>query len=118
MMNSCIRKLGIVPFGFLHDLAFAALVCNDDTGRRFLIEDHTIFYIPSATFFHTLFASEKPSEQMFLSFGINGTDEEELQPLRFAEEEASVIASLFNGQSRINSAATETELKQLAPCFK
>lgn len=108
------RKLGLVPFGFLNDLPFASLVRD----KKFLIEDYTLFHLPSATFLKHSSRQIKPAEQTLLSFGINGAGEDGLQPLRFAEEEATTVAKLFNGQSRISFAATETELKQLAPDFR
>jgi len=122
------QKLGIVPFGFLHDLPFAALVRNDKKSvpsavaggsyqNHFLVEDYTIFHIPSATFLTRSIGQTKPPEQTLLSFGINEADEEEL-PLRFAEEEAKSVATLFNGQTFVNANATETELKKLAPRFR
>jgi CHAT domain-containing protein len=122
-----IRKLGIVPFGFLHDLPFAALVRDDEksvppapTGgsyqNHFLIEDYTLFHIPSSTFLTRSIGQTKSPEQTLLSFGINDADDE--LPLRFAEEEATTVATLFNEQAFVNTNATETELKKLAPHFK
>lgn len=112
-----IRRIGFVPYGFLHNLPFAALVRNDATGSKFLIEDYTLFQIPSATFLANSSRQTKSFEKTMLSFGIKA-DEEGFQQLLFAEEEATNVAALFNQKAHINSSATETNFKQLAPFSK
>ncbi|HEX7319260.1 MAG TPA: CHAT domain-containing tetratricopeptide repeat protein [bacterium] len=44
------KRVGIVPHGVLHHLPFSLLVTREDP-RRLLIEDHDIFYVPSASVF-------------------------------------------------------------------
>lgn len=113
---SGVRRLGLVPFGFLHDLPFAALARRgDDGGQRFLVEDYTLFHLPAAGFL-TQPARPAPAPTL-LSFGHNAADADE-PPLRFAEAEAAAVAALYGGTTRLRAAAAETELKRLAPQFK
>jgi CHAT domain-containing protein/lipopolysaccharide biosynthesis regulator YciM len=42
------KRIGIVPHGVLHHLPFSLLVTGENP-RRLLIEDHDIFYVPSAS---------------------------------------------------------------------
>jgi CHAT domain-containing protein/tetratricopeptide (TPR) repeat protein len=114
-----INRLGVIPAGFLHDLPFAALARMDAERARFLIEDYSIFYAPSASWLANRSVERKPSssESNMLSFGRNESGEPELLPLEFAVEEARAVASLFGGEARVESEATETRLKRLAPRF-
>lgn len=112
-----IRRIGFVPYGFLHNLPFAALVRNDATGSKFLIEDYTLFQTPSATFLTNSSQQSKSFDKTILSVG-NKADDEGFQQLLFAEEEAINVAALFNEKAHINSAATETNFKRLAPLSK
>jgi CHAT domain-containing protein len=117
---SGIRRLGLVPYGFLHDLPFAALARIEGEEVTFLVEDYAIFYVPSATFLkHAKSSDQRPTtnDRTMLSFGKSQSDEPEWPPLRFAEEEARAVVQIFNGQVRVNTRANETELKQLAPNF-
>ena len=117
-----IRRLGVVPFGSLHDLPFAALARAEGDGIRFLVEDYSIFRTPSATYLANV--SRQPQRQTtrpqlgMLSFGRNESDEPELLPLEFAVEEARAVAGMFGGDTRSDQEASESELKQLAPHFK
>ncbi|MCB1024217.1 MAG: CHAT domain-containing protein, partial [Acidobacteria bacterium] len=107
------NRLAIVPYGFLHDLPFAALTKNDDGNQRFLVEDYDLFYPPSATFL----AANKPSgrKTRMITFGLNGSGKEDLPPLKFAEEESRSVAQVFSGEAILENRADETEFKRLAP---
>jgi CHAT domain-containing protein len=116
-----VQRLGIIPFGFLHDLPFAALTRMAGERQRFLIEDYTLFHAPSATYLANSGRGSgegaAPPALTLLSFGRDESDEPELRPLHFAVEEAQAVAQLFGGDSRVNREASETELRQLAPHF-
>jgi CHAT domain-containing protein len=99
------KRLAIVPVGFLHDLPFAALMNGE---KRFLIEDYTIFYPPSATFLGKDFSLRERRE--FISFGINQSANQ--PPLKFAVEEAKAVAEIFGGKSNLENSATETKVKK------
>ncbi|MEZ5424655.1 MAG: CHAT domain-containing protein [Pyrinomonadaceae bacterium] len=116
------RKLGFVPFGFLRDLPLAALVtssngdCPDGRCRRFLIEDHAIFHLPSAAFLtKRTRRAEKSDTKIIYSIGRNASDEENLPPLKRAEDEAADLAGIFGAKARVGELATETDFKQNAP---
>jgi len=104
------NRLAIVPFGFLHDLPFTALM---NTEKRFLIEDYTIFYPPSATFLQKgIHHKGTDNTKNFISFGINQS--RDLPSLKFAEEEAVTVAEIFSGEAKLENDATETEFKNRA----
>lgn len=101
------NRLGIIPFGFLHDLPFAVLMSKQ---KHFLIEDYVLFYPPSATFLPDKFHhKDTENTEVLLSFGINRTDN--LPPLKFAVEESESVAEIFAGEAKLETQATETELK-------
>ncbi len=119
-----VNRLGLIPYGFLHDLPFAALTRAEDGGLKFLIEDYKIFYTPSATYLTIapLLNDSKDRGSSYagemLSFGRDETDEPDLLPLRYAASEATFAARTFEGQARINGQATETELKKIASGYR
>ncbi len=119
-----VRRLGLVPSGFLHDLPFAALARSEEERARFLIEDYSIFYTPSATyltserFLNRLTDAAASRSGEMISFGRDESDEPELPPLQFAAEEARAVASIFGGEVRTGERASETELKQQSQRFK
>lgn len=105
-----VNRLAIIPEGFLHDLPFAALAKADGENVRFLIEEQTIFYPPSATFLQSDFQRrDAKNTERFFSFGLNQT--ENLPDLKYAEEEAVSVAGIFGGKSKIETDATETAVK-------
>jgi CHAT domain-containing protein len=118
-----IRRIGFVPYGFLHDLPFAALARIEGERARFLVEDYSIFLTPSATYFASrqprAAAADRPPRPglRILSFGRNQSDEADLDPLASAVDEARAVASVFGGEARVDSDASETALKQLAHKF-
>ncbi len=119
-----VTRLGLIPFGFLHDLPFAALARTADDGNdRFLVEDFTLFHLPSASFLKSQtstrsYEAEGSNSREAIGFGLNGQGTAELAALEFAEDEAQAIAGILNGSARIGSAASETELKRQAPKYK
>jgi CHAT domain-containing protein len=115
------RRLAMVPFGFLHDLPFAALARIEGGKARFLIEDYSIFYAPSATFFaraEDRAAGIESQPGKILSFGRNRSDEPGLPPLEFAVEEARAVAEVAGGLVRLDEEASETEMRRLARDFR
>ncbi|MEW6207045.1 MAG: CHAT domain-containing protein [Acidobacteriota bacterium] len=113
-----IKRLGVIPAGFLHDLPFASLAREEAERARFLIEDYSIFHAPSASWLANLPSQRKSAGLGMLSFGRNESGEPELLPLEFAVEEARAVASLLGGEAKVESEATETVLNQLAPRFR
>ncbi len=112
------HRLGLIPYGFLHDLPFAGMA-SEGVGRpRFLVEDYSIFFPPSATYL----TSEKPLSNQaaltVLSFGRNESEEPKLPPLKFAAEEALAVARILGGEARVGDRASETELKHAGQRFR
>lgn len=110
-----IRTIGFAPYGFLHDLPFAALA-HDDRGKpKFLIEDYALFQTPSATFLANKHSVGSADSKAFrtIAFGRNGSTDPNLSPLAFAAEEAEAVAQTTGGQAFVNQQATETDLKRL-----
>lgn len=108
-----ITRIGFVPFGFLHDLPFAALTRRENESVKFLIEDYVLFQTPSATFYAH---KTEPSAVagVTLAFGRSDFSEENLPALEFAEEETRAVAETTRGTALTNKLATETELKRLS----
>ena len=106
-----IDRLAIIPFGFLHDLPFAALGGNESHQIRFLVEDYVLFFPPSATFM-TVAQDSKQSKNL-IAFGRNASNRD-LPPLKFAVEESKSVAQIFSGNAKIENGATETDFKRLA----
>ena len=58
-------RICIVPHGMLHYLPFQALY----NGDKYLIEDHSIFYSPSASVFAYCLSKRKASREKLIAFG-------------------------------------------------
>jgi len=116
-----IRRLGILPFGALYDLPFAALLDRrGERGGRFLIEDYTLFYPPSATFL--VRAGETPRHggalDAVLALGIGRPSDPRAPSLDHAVAEAEISAELLGGRVLADAGATETAFKELAPRYR
>lgn len=99
------RHLVIVPHGILHSLPFQAL----SDGSRYLIDDFSISYAPSARVFHYGRLTEAAATEKSLVLGV---------PDSFAPnigEEAGVVAALLpDSRLFIGESATVSCLQQLA----
>ena len=104
--------LGIIPHGPLHYLPFAALT----DGQRYLGDDYVLFSLPSASVLRFVEAKRKPQADTLLTLGNPALSEsaEPLPPLRFAEQEAQVIAGMFGTQPLLGKAASESALRARA----
>jgi CHAT domain-containing protein len=114
-----VKRIGFIPYGFLHDLPFAALAHNDNGNTKFLVEDYALFQTPSATFYAHKSKSVPPvptggTDLLTLAFGRNESNEENLPALELAAEESQSIAQTTNGVAFTNKQATETEFKRRA----
>lgn len=115
-----IRRLGILPFGALYDLPFAALLDRGGPGKRFLIEDYTLFYPPSATFVAGAGAAPRrpATRDAVLALGIDRPSDPRAPALDHAVTEAETSAELLGGRVLADAAATETAFKELAPRYR
>lgn len=130
-----IKKLGFIPYAFLHDLPFAALIRRDSQKQKFLIEDYALFQTPSATFFAhkmgpnpaalaglsslhnpppVIAGGADSQERVTFAMGRDDFSQENLPRLEFASAEAQTVAQTTRGVALINKQATETDLKRLA----
>lgn len=112
-----VRRLGIVPMGFLAELPFAALMRGSPGSPegRFLVEDQVLFYAPSASVLASRW--ERPRSVAVLEALALGRGEprDDLAPLPHAAEEARGIADLLGGEALLDGAAGEAAFKRLAP---
>lgn len=110
-----IKTVGVVPYGLLHDLPFAALAGSNEGRVKFLIEDYALFQTPSAAFLarkdRALVSDRKPTT---IAFGRNRSDDARLPDLAFAADEALAVAQTTGGEAFVNQKATETVVKRLA----
>jgi len=113
---SNITTLGLVPYSFLHDLPFAALVRLNNGSTKFLVEDYNLFRTPSGTFYaHG--SEQDPStveKRVTVAFGRNESSDESLPDLAFAADEAKAVAQTTSGLAFVNKEATETDLKRIS----
>lgn len=104
-------RLLLVPHGPLHYLPFAAL--RDPATGRYLIEQHTLTYLPSASALHFLRAKETPVGGRALVFGDPAGTAPGLQPLPAAEREAGLVARSFGTLPVLGPQAAESRIYQL-----
>jgi CHAT domain-containing protein/tetratricopeptide (TPR) repeat protein len=102
------RVVGIVPHGVLHYLPFAAL--ND--GKNYFGDEHTLYYLPSASVIPFILKNRKQGEQNLLAIAQERA--ESLPVLSYADQSAETIAKLFNTNALLGSAATETAFRSRA----
>ncbi len=111
------RRLALIPYGFLHDIPFAALL-RQFGNDRFLIEDYALFRVPSATFLHQQNISPDRSldrKPLLLALGRNKAKLAGEPPLEFATDEVKTIANLGEAMRFTETEASESRFKQLAP---
>ncbi|HEX8253462.1 MAG TPA: CHAT domain-containing protein, partial [Thermoanaerobaculia bacterium] len=102
-------KLLIVPHGSLHYVPFAAL--QDPATARYLVEDYTIAYLPSANALPFLRAKETPLFGRALVLGDPETEDRARLP--GAREEAVGVARRFGAAARLGKAAKASLLYSL-----
>lgn len=108
------KQLCIVPDGILYYLPFASLVSSES--NKYLIEDFTLFYSPSATTSVVLSekAKSKAQTENLLVIGnpeFNRSNNSTLQNLESAEKEANEISKFYEKPTKlIKSQATKSEV--------
>ncbi|HMD97847.1 MAG TPA: CHAT domain-containing tetratricopeptide repeat protein [Terriglobia bacterium] len=100
------RHLIIVPHDFLHHLPFQALLA----GERYLIDDFSVSYAPSASVYYLCAAKEPRSAEGALVLGIA----DGLAP-HILEEARAVASTLPNARLLLGSEATQDRLRAHAP---
>jgi CHAT domain-containing protein len=101
-------RLIIVPHGVLHYLSFGAF--RDPRTKRYLIEDYTITYAPSASSVRYLRDKETPVKGKALVIGAPAGVSPELPG---ALREAMMVATKLHSEPIVGTAAKESLLYQL-----
>ncbi|HIO39805.1 MAG TPA: CHAT domain-containing protein [Rhodospirillales bacterium] len=108
------KNLTIVPHGALHYLPFNALKAN---GGEFLIQDHTIRLLPSASVMKFLNKGSAPTQSL-LVFGNPDLNDPNMD-LPGAETEAKAIAKLWpDSKVVLRKHASESLIKKTASVFR
>ena len=102
------RRLMIVPNGDLHYVPFAAL--RDRGAGRYLVEDYTISYGPSASVLRFLRTKESPIDGGSL---ILGNPDSGLAALPGSAREATTVARILGTNALLGARATEDALYRL-----
>jgi CHAT domain-containing protein len=92
------QQLHYLPFGALHD------------GERYLMEDYTIGYLPSASVLRYLNAKAQGHKDEKEILVLGNRDNDAGTPLPAAEREAQAVADLFGVPAYLNAEATEARL--------
>jgi CHAT domain-containing protein len=108
------KHLTIVPHGALHYLPFNALKANDG---EFLIQDHTIRLLPSASVMKFLNKESAPTQSL-LVFGNPDLNDPKMD-LSGAQAEAKAIAKLWpDSKVVLRKHASESLIKKTASVFR
>ena len=106
------KHLVVVPHGMLHYLPFQALRSPEG---KYLIESHTVSYLPSASVLKYAREKNRGNREDLLAVANPKTD---LSPLPAAELEAREVSALFNRkQVLLGRGATETKFKSEGPRY-
>ncbi|HEX7809681.1 MAG TPA: CHAT domain-containing protein, partial [Thermoanaerobaculia bacterium] len=104
------ERLVIVPHRELHYVPFAAL--HDEERNRYLIEDYTIVYAPSATAWQRLRRKEPPVSHRAM---VLGDPAGSMGSLKGAACEAAMIATRLGTTARLGTNAREHLVHNLDP---
>jgi CHAT domain-containing protein len=106
------RRLIIVPYGELHYLPFAAL--RDPQTGRYLIQDFTLSYAPSASVLGFLHGKETPVEGKALVLGSPEEHDPRFGPIPAARHEAKAVGRLLGTPPLFGAQASEGRLYGLS----
>jgi CHAT domain-containing protein len=101
-------RVGVIPHGALHDLPFAALT----DGKRYLDDNHMLFYLPSVSALRYIRQNQKPGGGRLLALAYG--EGQGLPFLRYANDEAQAVAKLYGANARIGDAATASAFRASA----
>lgn len=96
------QHLAIVPHDILHYVPFAALGANG----RFVLDDHTLSVLPSASTLFFIQQNKGRPAAAPLVLGDPATNDPQLRPLAFAEQEARTVAEVYGVAPLLGAGAT------------
>ena len=105
------KRVVVVPHGPLHYLPFQALF----DGRKYLLEDHQISYLPGASFLRYCVGNETRSSSLQPAKKLTTFGHSFQERLPYTVEEALDIASLWDGQALVENQATLEAFRRSAP---
>ncbi len=117
------RTLVLLPDGALFDLPFESLLVDEDSAERYLIQRHTVFYLPSIRVLEQIRRradqrTPAPAELDLLAFGDPSLEEgTPWPPLRHAGSEIRRIEALFaddRTETRTGAEASERQVRDSA----
>ena len=100
--------VGIIPHGVLHYLPFAALT----DGKSYFGDEHTIFYLPSASVLPFIEKKSKPVRDRVLT--IAQSQAEGFSALKYADEEVRLVAHLYNTEPLTTGSASKLDFLKRA----
>ncbi len=108
------KRIGILAHGILHYLPFSALENNKG---RYLVEDYSLFYLPSATVYRFCLEKVKNYKDSILALGNPDLGKAELN-LDFAHKEVEKVSSLYpKSEILLKNDASEAAFKSLADSY-
>jgi CHAT domain-containing protein/Tfp pilus assembly protein PilF len=102
------RTVGIIPHRYLHYIPFAALT----DGRRYFGEDHTLFYLPSASVLRFIREKSRPARPPVLAVAQSEADG--LPYLQYADDEAEAVARLYGARALTTAEASQSSFLRRA----
>lgn len=107
------KNLIIIPDGLLNYIPFATLI---DNNSKYLIENHTVSYINSATLLKQL-QSKQINNHNLLAFAPSFSNNNSLLPLPNNKKEADNCLNYFKGSALKNENATLTKFNTESPKY-
>ncbi len=106
--------VGIIPHRSLFYIPFQALQEED----KFLVEQYSLFYIPSLSVYSYCLGKNKGKQESYLGFGNPSFEGSNLPSLPMSAEEVKIVARNFALQDVfIDKEATETRFKEISSNF-
>jgi CHAT domain-containing protein/Tfp pilus assembly protein PilF len=114
--NLTTRRIGIIPHGVLNYVPFPALVSGENSkgnngSPHYLIDDYTIFYLPSASVLPFIERKSKNGTDRLLA--VSQSQAQGLAILNTTDDVAESVAKLYRPASQVIKPPTESSLRRL-----
>lgn len=105
-----IHKLIVIPFGLFHSIPFHAMYCIQNGKRKYVIDDYTVIYAPSAKLLklNNKRDSEK-KKNVLISFA---NPEDDSERLSYSRAETEDIHNIFKTTSGFNAKYLPTATRE------